>query len=400
MQDTYHKYHLSFTTGFLPENPLTAFPADSQNWPRHEYLKEIDAKAYELPLLIRKRGVRFAIEHLPIPDWPVDDLSRHSKFRLQFLCAMLMHAHSAEVVPRDTVTGMLEKGADYSVPSQIGIPLWKLSQITGIAPSMSYELYSPWNYRLLDPAKEISLDNLDLIHSFTGTLDEKWFVWIHQVVDLQFTGVLESLLGAYFITYHNRSGDIDPKTINGLLEESIAGLEKMLNTLERMREHCGPGVYFNIIRKFYTIPQNFQIPGVPEIEGQRFNILGETGGQDPWKQFVHAVLGMDFDDIEFRGIKYFPEVRRNMSYPRRELIEKVKQTSRLRDYIIFQQQIGNMMPLCRYNSLVQLLIDWMKEHFSLAQEYVNHQGEQHGTAKIPFIFLEDLKKQTQFYLIN
>ena len=193
---------------------------------------------------------------------------------------------------------------------------------------------------------------------------------------------------------------IPPEIVTESLEKAIVYIETMVNTLEEMRKNCRPDVYFENIRKFYSTPRNIVFEGVREWENQIINVLGETGGQDPWKQILHAVLRMNFDKTSFGNIFYFKELRKSMSTDRRELIETIQNESRLRNYVLQEIIKNNRKPARRYNSLIKCLLDWMDEHFSLATEYVGQKGETHGTVKAPLKLLQEIRLETKSYLID
>ena len=394
-------HQISDELGFLPKNPLRLLPSNTQFMLRNRYFIEIDKIAYSLPDLIKKGRVAEAVRSLPVPSWPIYDLYQPAMYRLMLLVTMLEHAYFYEKLQHLKVAELMAMEGPHVIPNKLAIPLYKLWQQTGIAPSMSYELYSQWNYLKFDPSKPIDFDNIKMIHSFTDTEDEKGFVLIHQIVDYTFAPVIRPSLKAHLLTADSSQWDsVPPDLITRLLEEISANMEKVVNVLERMREYCRPDVYFEQVRRFYSIPRNLEFEGVEKLKGQTVNVLGETGGQDSWKQFMHAILGMDFDDVKFGNIYYFKELRNHMSPVRRNLVERIKSESMLRNYVVDQKEKNNCQPARRYNRLIKSLLDWMDEHYSLAKEYVGRQGETHGTVKAPFGLLQEIRDKTKSYIIE
>lgn len=394
-------HQISDELGFLPKNPIRFLPLSGTYSSRDKYFITIDNLGYLLPGLIKENRIAESVKSLPTPDWSLNDLSQPALYRLMLLVTMLEHAYFYERLKHLTIAELIAMEGPHVIPEQLAIPLYKLWQLTGIAPSMSYELYSPWNYFKPDPSKPMDFDNIKMIHSFTDTEDEKWFVLNHQMVDYRFAPAIRPSLTAHLLTANTQQwNSISPDWVTRLLEEILVNVEKMTDVLERMREHCRPDVYFDQVRKFYSIPRNLVFEGVEELKDQTINVLGETGGQDGWKQFMHAILGMDFDDITFGGIYYFKELRKHMSPTRRTLIENTKRESLLRNYVANQKTRNNCKPARRYNGLIKCLLDWMDEHYSLARDYVGRQNETHGTVKAPFGLLQEIREKTKNYMID
>src|SRR5574337_953031 len=156
----------------------------------------------------------------------------------------------------------------------------------------------PPDYRK-DPEQPVSVENLELIHSFTGTLDERWFVWIHQAVETVFAPAIPELLRACLLS---RIDDpVRPMPSLGALKEETIAAEMIrcldsaaqaarhaVAVLKRMREHCDYGTYFNRVRLFFTFPNSVVFEGVEELGGAPRRSSTGTGGQTPFMHFQLA----------------------------------------------------------------------------------------------------------------
>lgn len=239
-----------------------------------------------------------------------------------------------------------------------------------------------------NPRRPLSLDNIEMPLSFTGTLDEKWFVWVHQIIEVTVAPGMHALLKAYLLT---KNEDAPIEEVGSCLYEAAMAEIEAVNILERVREHCDYRTYFDKVRLFYSLPRNIVFEGVDELNRKSQEIFGETGGQSASRHFRLLVAGIGHDDDP-----YFPKMRNHMSRPHRELLKQVSD-SRVREFVLAHR---NNRPLVRkYNMLVQSIVDWRAEHLSLVSDYIAIYGEGHGTGKPPLGWLDDLLEKTKEYLI-
>lgn len=394
-------HRVSYETGFVPKNPIVDLPSAARTPEEKIFFEAIHRTANSLPFLIQKNGVKDAVQRLPIinPD-SLEGLSWEVMHHLMLDCTMPAHAYFAEELGYGTQTKNISalvanKDIKY-LPQRLAIPIWKLSEMTGIAPTMSYCLYSLWNYYRKNSSKPITMDNIELIHSFTGSLDESWFVRIHQIMEVTLAPSYPRILEAYYLSKLQKTYwyDVAPRVRNALLQTASAG-RKAIDVMERMREHCNPGPYFNTVRMLYGFPDNVVYEGITgQQSGIPQNNLGETGAQTPSKHFNNRALGIDLEED-----KYFPKMRKHMSTPHRELIDMMAD-SRIRDLAISEAKRNNWQPARQYNMAVYANLDWDLEHGSLVNEFIKSFGEGHGTGKPPLGWLRELYEKRKKCLIT
>lgn len=399
------QHGVSFETGFLAEQPLRWLPTETGPAERVDDFTQLDAMAYALERTISERQVAESIKRLDVPSWSFEDLPWPVVHRLMLIYAMVTHAYFREVYPYRNVSELMQDQSLKILPAQLAVPLWRASRRIGMEPTMSYSLYALWNYYRKDPGQPVSPTNLELIHSFTGTLDERWFVWIHQAVEAAFAPAIPALLSACLLSRACDPDDSIPSLRqfedHVIVEEMIRCLENAARAardavavLNRMREHCDYGTYFNRVRLFFTFPNSVVFEGVEELRGEPQHKLGETGGQTPFMHFQLAATGIDHDDDP-----YFPRMRGYMAKPFRDLIELVKQTSQVRTFVLKRRHNGRLVQA--YNALIQAVpLDWRLVHMRLVEDFIGQFGEGHGTGKPPLQWLSELHNKATSYLIE
>jgi indoleamine 2,3-dioxygenase len=399
------QHGVSFETGFLAERPLRWLPKDTDHVEQANDFTQLDAMAYALERTISERQVSESIKRLTVPCWSFEDLPWPVVYRLMLIYAMTTHAYFREIYPYRNVSELIQDQSRKILPAQLAVPLWRASRRIGMEPTMSYSLYALWNYYRKNPEKPVSLENLELIHSFTGTLDERWFVWIHQTVETAFAPAIPELLTVCLLSRIRDPDGSIPSLANPGEELIVAEMIRCLNNatkaardavsvLTRMREHCDYGTYFNRVRLFFTFPNSVVFEGVEELGGTPQHKLGETGGQTPFMHFQLAAAGIDHDDDP-----YFPRMRGYMATPFQDLIEFVKQTSKVRSFVLEHRH--NEQLVQAYNALIQAVpLDWRIVHMRLVEDFIGRFGEGHGTGKPPLDWLSGLYKKAKSCLIE
>ncbi|MBZ0161071.1 MAG: indoleamine 2,3-dioxygenase [bacterium] len=399
------QHGVSFETGFLAEQPLRWLPKNAADATQVNDFMRLDAMAYALEQTISERKVAESIKRLTVPRWSFEDLPWPVVSRLMLIYAMFTHAYFREVYPYRNVSELMQDRSPKILPAQLAAPLWRASRRIGMEPTMSYGLYGLWNYYRKDPEKPVSMDNIELLHSFTGTLDERWFVWIHQAVEVAFAPAISELLTACLLSrvsdpdgsiprLRSLEDNVIVREMTQCLNSATKAARDAVVVLKRMREHCDYGTYFNRVRLFFTFPNSVVFEGVEELGDEPQQKLGETGGQTPFMHFQLAVAGIDHDDDP-----YFPRMRGYMAKPFRDLVELVKQTSKIRSFVLEQRH--NKPLVQAYNALIQAIpLDWRIVHMSLVDDFIGQFGEGHGTGKPPLDWLSALHKKATSYLIE
>lgn len=383
------QHRISKELGFLGDKPLRSLPQNFDTR-RNTYFRHLDAVAYNLPQHIKNCTLLKEVTSFSLPPrLNLENLSWDAQNLFMLVIELIIHAYFKTILNYHSANELRNDASKKYLLPEIAIPSWEISKLTGFAPTLSYGLYSLWNYELINPEKPVALDNLNLLHSFTDSLDEKWFVWVHQVVEKTFAPAIPLLLRAYLLTTDPSIKGV-ARIVTESLRSAYLAMQKTVKILKRMREHCDPNTYFETVRMFYSFPRNVVFLGVPEIADKPQELFGETGGQTPFKHFLQAVLGTYHND------PYFPRMRAHMSKYNRSFIEMILQDSQLREYV--KRHKTHRPLVCAYKALEQAIADWQMEHLSLVEDYIGKYGDGHGTGSPPLSWLRGLYEETLAYI--
>ena len=371
-------YEISPEQGFLPQDPLGHLP-DSPT---------LNDLGRELPKLLSARTVRrFIDEHrLLVPSipstWRTEDY--RAAMRILSFCG---HAYVWEVPDQPAAT----------LPPQLAQPWHQVAQWLGRPPVLSYASYALDNWRRLDKAKPIQLDNIVLLQNFLGGLDEEWFVVVHIQIEREagpgLAGLLRAMRGA--------AEDKESEVLLGLTSLALAQTA-MRDTLLRMTERCDPYVYYNRVRPYIhgwknspSLPNGLAYGGVKSYAGLPQQFRGETGAQSSIVPCLDAGLGIVHapDPLTM----YLQEMRDYMP-PRHRAFLQALETSiddlgrpLLAGYIR-DRKIRTPDLWAAYSACVDLLAKFREVHIGYADSYIHRQHQAHasnptavGTGGTPFM---------------
>ena len=186
-----------------------------------------------------------------------------------------------------------------SVPSNLSIPLFCVSEKLDVAPYLDYHYaYCLGNYRLIDSSKPMEWNNLEMIVKFDGGLDERGFVMVH--VDINTLGkyLLEGINNVYTgIKTSNICSVVDGLYLNYMTMKSINARRKEMWKASDYKN-------YNNFRVFIMgIEGNNKIFGEDGVVYEGVNeeplkFRGQTGAQDDI---------IPCEDIFSGVINYYPE---------------------------------------------------------------------------------------------
>lgn len=332
------RYAIDPVTGFVPAAaPLRVLPGD---------FAALDAIAPDVPVLIRTRRLRDALLRLPTLD--ARDLASPAERER----AMLLLCHFAN--------GWVYGGAEphLRIPATVAVPLCALSETLGRPPIAHYATMTLTNWRLIDPAAPLSVDNARTEVQFLGGVDEDWFFIASMGVELAGAPLL-----AVVIEAERAARDGSDAELTSALEAFIAGMPAVHQALDRVREWCDPHTYYVRVRPYVSSWPN---PGVvyEGVSDTPRKYLGGSAAQSALLQSFDALLGVVHPDAPAGA--YLRAVRGYMPPAHRAFVEEIERRSQVRA----RAEHGSAALASAYNAALAQLERFREAHMQLALDYI------------------------------
>ena len=360
-------YDVSHDWGFIPD-PIQK-PNLRRLPPAYEPWEELLAKA------VRLKDFRDEAEKLPLLS--TDDLTDESHWRRAYVVLTML----------TTTYIWMGKETDVkqSLPKQLAIPWVKASKEVGVRPIVTYSAVVLFNFNLKtttgDPKEDLKDENIEIVYTFTGTDDEKWFYMGSLLVEIEAISGLRVFPRAL-----EAIANEDDQSLSTCLDKICESLQNMVKALRRTKERksdgsrkCEPGVFYNQVRISFNgtdsnhFPHGLKYEGVEEQPGA---YGGASAGQSSVMPAFDEFLGIRYDD-QPEVKEFFDQQRWHMPGKHREYLKKVSEKSTVRKYV---QKSGNAELLAKYNSCIKELLNFRNVHYQLVRMYIIVEAEKVSSA--------------------
>ncbi|KAH8649994.1 indoleamine 2,3-dioxygenase family protein [Xylariales sp. PMI_506] len=276
-----------------------------------------------------------------------------------------------------------EKAAD-RLPLAISAPFLVVAQHFDLPPVLSYAASNLWNFSGTG-TDFTDLDSIRCLHTFTGTIDEQWFLMVSVAMEAQAATIIPTMIRALNAV---RSREYD--LISDALEKLIVCVEKTGNLLERMYEKCDPDTFYNVIRPYLAGSKNMEAAGLPNgvyypegpdgAQGSWLQLRGGSNGQSSTIQFFDVVLGVehkgerDCDKDPQTGAPkktFHEEVREYMPVPHRRLLVHARHMGSIRELALVPPTTPEQERFCAtYKRATETLGVFRSKHITLVTRYI------------------------------
>jgi indoleamine 2,3-dioxygenase len=270
------------------------------------------------------------------------------------------------------------------LPPPIARPWWAVAARLDRPPIIAHAELVLRNWRRLDPAGPLALDNLDTQLLFLGGLDERWFYLVTVAIEAAGGPGLAALLAAL-----EAAATGDGPGLGVHLNALAGSLRAMLAALRRMPEQCDPYIFYHRVRPYLA---SWPEPGViyEGVDETPRRFSGGSAAQSSLIQALDAGLGIRHDSPFLR------DMRRYMPRPHRRLVEVLEASPSLRDYLTAGPPPGALIDA--YDGCVELLDQFRRAHMEYSVRYISRQaaGEARGTGGTDFVpLLSGARKATR-----
>uniref|UniRef100_A0A0B6ZMS5 Indoleamine 2,3-dioxygenase n=1 Tax=Arion vulgaris TaxID=1028688 RepID=A0A0B6ZMS5_9EUPU len=353
------KYNANCETGFMLNNPLKSLPA---------YFKPWNDLATSLPVLVKQKTLRTAVEQLPLLD--PSQLVGHHQLRLAHLQLSLI---TAGYIWQDGDQGMPKV-----LPRTIAIPYCNISKQLGVQPILAHVDLALANWSLIDPNGPFNFENLECLYHLPGERGGDWFCIVTFMVELSFAKCLKSVERILNLVGSSKKHGVGETIHEEKTEEEIAkclldvskAMKAMEDSLSRMRDQLDAKLFFNVIRPFLggwggessPLPDGLIYEGVSDTP---VKLTGGSAAQSTTLQVLDAFLGVKHTQ-EKR--EFLVRMRDFMPPEHKHLIEYLEQLPySLRDFVT--SSCNESLKSC-YNHSLSALVSLRDYHIKIVKMYV------------------------------
>lgn len=367
-------YDVSTKNGFLPTEPPLEILPDAYYEPWEHIVKNLQG-------LILSKRLREVVEKLPVLS--TDRLEGEAQWRRAYTAlAFIAHAY---------IWG--GKKPSERVPPPITIPFMKTCEHLQLPSVATYASVVLWNWKpIFDSERFDTLANLDIIDTFTGSLDEKWFYLISVAIEAKAGPLIPLMLDAMVSANHGDRG-----SLTTALRIFAERLDDIGATLMKMYDDCDPHIFYNRIRPFLAGSKNMGDAGLPNgvifdnggpMHKQRYvQYSGGSNAQSSIIQFFDLVLSVEHrptgqkkaetsndDDPSRKAKKQVPEqnfiheMRKYMPGPHARFLERVGKVANIRAFV--EQHPFDRDLTLAFDACVAMLSALRDKHIQMVSRYI------------------------------
>ena len=291
-----------------------------------------------------------------------------------------------------------------TLPRNLAVPFCKLADKIGQYPLLPYTGYTLDNWGKLDKSGPIALDNIYVIQNFIDGQDENWFIMVHIEIEAKAGPALAAI--PHLISAIDEDNDTKVKEHLRLIADAWMHINPVF---DRMPERCDPYMYYNRVRPYIhgwkgnpAMPDGLIYEGVDKYDGKPQAFRGQTGSQSSIVPTMDALLGIGHENDPLK--EYLDELHEYRPPKHRAFIDKVRELSTLRDYVLTKHD-DDMTSL--YNEIVEAVQAFRTKHLEYAANYINKQARSAdgnpvdvGTGGTPFMkYLKKHRDESRDHLL-
>jgi indoleamine 2,3-dioxygenase len=254
------------------------------------------------------------------------------------------------------------------LPPSISVAFLATAEHLEVHPVATYAALNLWNWTPNKANADFSYPNdLDSLHTQTGSIDESWFFIISNAMEARAGPLIKMMVEAMEAVEHDDVATIVLSLVG--LRQSILDIGQLL---ERMDERCRPQYFYHEIRPFLAGSMNMEAAGLPngvfydEGDGKGFwrKYRGGSNGQSSLLQFFDAVLGVEHTKCG----NFHQEMRDYMPGPHARFLDDIEAVANIRQYVELHQE--NIELRDAYNAAVATLSGFRDKHIQLVTRYI------------------------------
>ena len=362
VQDTMTKYRLS-KYGFLPESCDTVLP---DNFKFFEYCISMISET-------KSFGDQFREIVNELPEY---DSVMHQVNMLSYAQQANLFSILTIIINRYVWCQGIEDAKNYNrIPAILSVPLYQLSELLGVVPTLSHGSIDLWNWKLINPLNPFDLDNIDILHTMTGTESEEWFYKIMICIEGKAGDVVR-------IAHQIKQYYSVPEKLVSILKIINLRLQESVQIINRMYEHCNPDVFFDKIRIYLSgslndnLPQGIIFDLQPlGLSTKTYLLHGGSAAQSSLIQMYDILFGIQHSG---HGKEFLDKMRQYMPGSHREYAEELAKKISIKRFIELSfdnnmqsniEQINYSLKYI-YEQCVKNITNLREAHIRIVHKYV------------------------------
>ena len=381
------RFDISSENGFLGMTPpLKKLPG--------QYFAKWEELLTDLPRLIQLQTLRDAVLKLPEIKFNDSTLKNDEEWKRAYLLLCFLG--------KGYIWMAGEAGIVDTVPKNIAIPWFSVSEHLGMQPFGTYAAFVLYNYGKYDPdISADSMDNLHALHTFTGTEDESHFYVVHVQMELEATPAITAVASIY-----DRMHVKDNRGVIECLKTIKSSIKNIELVVSKMYKGCNPKVFFTKMRPFFADTSKDVFPDGLTYEGVNpspMHFQGASGAQSSVLYMLNNFLGISLSGNSMEFVQLMIDCY--MPPGHREFLLRLKEMPSTYDYC---KQSGNAELVKKFNEVVNELVTFRDQHIILVAHYITNQKEhsvnpslnERGTGGSDYMkFLKNVRDATKDRLI-
>jgi indoleamine 2,3-dioxygenase len=246
-----------------------------------------------------------------------------------------------------------------------------------------------WNWKpMFESERTDTLSNLDMLQTFTGSMDEKWFYLVSVAIEARGAPLISMMLSAISAA---RRGD--KTTVLETLRTFAERIDELGLLLTKMYDNCDPHVFYNRIRPYLAGSKNMADAGLPNgvvfdnggpINKQRYvQFSGGSNAQSSIIQFFDLVLNVEHrptgqkkgdDALSSLSSKKAPptsfihEMRKYMPGPHARFLAEVGKVANLRAFV--EEHSYDSALTVAFDASLAMLSALRDKHIQIVSRYI------------------------------
>jgi len=276
------------------------------------------------------------------------------------------------------------------IPPPLTVPFMATCKHLQLPPVATYAGLVLWNWKpIFEDERVDTLANLDMIDTFTGSLDEKWFYLISVAIESRGAPLIPLMLHAMEAASRN-----DRATVTNCLHSFAERLDELGSMLVRMYDNCDPHVFYHRIRPFLAGSKNMADAGLPNgvifdnggpMHKQRYvQYSGGSNAQSSLIQFFDVALSVEHrptgkkgpgSDQEYGRKKmanpepsFIHEMRKYMPGPHARFLRDVERVANIRSFV--EENKHDRSLSIAYDACLAMLRAFRDKHIQIVSRYI------------------------------